>query len=126
MKAVIYMRVGNPDQVAVQHRKEKLPGQIQGTVGGNLKRDGFVGNNIPSLQEFLQEIRGYDRHNNLTLIHRQFCPNLALANHTPHEVMRVPAIFTLKKVKKVCDNNLPLAGYGRININGTFETLARL
>ena len=97
MKAVIYMRVGNPDQVAVQHRKEKLPGQIQGTVGGNLKRDGFVGNDIPSLQEFLQEIRGYDRHNNLTLIHRQFCPNLALANHTPHEVMRVSAIFTWEK-----------------------------
>lgn len=97
MKAVIYMRVGNPDQVTAQHRKEKLPGQIRGTVGGNLKRDGFVGNNIPSLQEFLQEIRGYDRHNNLTLIHRQFCPNLALANHTPHEVMRVPAIFTQKK-----------------------------
>ena len=97
MKAVIYMRVGNPDQVAVQHRKEKLPGQIQGTVGGNLKRDGFVGNNIPSLQEFLQEIRGYGRHFNLTLIHRQFCPNLALANHTPHEVMRVSAIFTWEK-----------------------------
>ncbi|MDE6916312.1 MAG: hypothetical protein K2P39_05885, partial [Lachnospiraceae bacterium] len=66
-------------------------------VGGNLKRDGFVGNDIPSLQEFLQEIRGYDRHNNLTLIHRQFCPNLALANHTPHEVMRVSAVFTWEK-----------------------------
>lgn len=97
MKAVIYMRVGNPDQVAVQKRKKELPGQIQGKVGGSLKRDGFVGNNIPSLQEFLQEIRGYDRHNNLTLIHRQFCPNLALVNHTPHEVMRVSAIFTQKK-----------------------------
>jgi len=97
MKAVIYMRVGNPDQVAVQHRKEKLPGQIQGTVGGNLKRDGFVGNNIPSLQEFLQEIRGYDRHNNLTLIHCQFCPNLALLHHTPHEVMWVSGGFAGKK-----------------------------
>ena len=97
MKAVIYMRVGNPDQVTAQHRKEKLPGQIQGTVGDSSKRDGFVGNNIPSLQEFLQEIRGYDRHNNLILIHRQFCPNLALANRTPREVMRVSAIFTQKK-----------------------------
>ena len=97
MKAVIYMRVGNPDQVAVQHRKEKLPGQIQGTVGGSLKRDGFVGNNIPSLQEFLQEIRGYDRHNNLTLIYHQFYSNLALMYHTPHEVMRVSAIFAQKK-----------------------------
>lgn len=99
MKAVIYMRVGNPDQVTAQHRKEKLPGQIQGTVGDSSKRDGFVGNNIPSLQEFLQEIRGYDRHNNLTLIHRQFCPNLALANHTLHEVMRVVGIL-LKKSEK--------------------------
>ena len=34
---------------------------------------------------------------NLTLIHRQFCPDLALANHTPHEVMRVSAIFTWEK-----------------------------
>ena len=37
MKAVIYMRVGNPDQVTAQHRKEKLPGQIQGTVGDSSK-----------------------------------------------------------------------------------------
>lgn len=97
MKAVIYMRVGNPDQVAAQHRKEELPGQIQDMVGDSSKRTGYAGDNIPSLQEFLREIRGYDRHNNLTLIHRQFCPNLALVNHTPHEVMRVSAIFAQKK-----------------------------
>ena len=94
MRAVIYMRVGNPDQVAVRHRKEELPGQIRGALGDGSKRAGCIGNDIPNLQEFLQEIRGYDRHSNLTLIHRQFCPNLALANHTPHEVMQVPAIFT--------------------------------
>ena len=41
MKAVIYMRMGNPDQVAVQHWKEKLPGQIQGAVGDSSKRDGL-------------------------------------------------------------------------------------
>ena len=36
----------------------------------------------------------------MTIIHRQFCPNLALANHTPHEVMRVSAIFAWEKWKK--------------------------
>ena len=35
--------------------------------------------------------------NNLTLIHRQLYPNLALADHTSHEVMRVSAIFTWEK-----------------------------
>lgn len=29
MKAVIYMRVGNPDQVTAQHRKEKLRGRFR-------------------------------------------------------------------------------------------------
>ncbi len=97
MRAAINMRVGNPDQVTVQHRKEELPGQIRGALGNGSKRDGCVGNGIPSLQDFLQENRGYDRYSNLILIHRQFCPNLALANHTPHEVMRVSAIFAQKK-----------------------------
>ena len=72
-------------------------GQSRGVLGDGLKRADCVGNDIPSLQEFLQEIRGYDRHFNLTLIDRQFCSNLALANHTPHEVMRVSAIFAQKK-----------------------------
>lgn len=48
---------------------------------------------------------------NLTLIYHQFHPNLALMYHTPYEVKRVSAIFTQKKV---CDNNLPLAGYGAL------------
>ena len=93
MREVIYMRVGNPDQVTIQPQKEALTGQSRGVPGGGLKRADCAGNDIPSLQEFLQEIRGYGRHFKLTLIHRQFCPNLALANHTPHEVMRVSAIF---------------------------------
>jgi hypothetical protein len=38
---------------------------------------------------------------NLTLIHRQFCPNLALANHTPHEVMRLPGILFQKSEKSL-------------------------
>ncbi len=38
-----------------------------------------------------------DRLFNLTLIYHQFCPDLALIYHTPHEVMRVSAIFTQKK-----------------------------
>ena len=97
MRAAIYIRVGNPDQVTVQHWKEELPGQSRGVLGGGSKRADCAGNDIPSLQEFLQEIRGYDRYFNLTLIHRQFCPDLALANHTPHEVMRVSAIFAQKK-----------------------------
>ena len=97
MRAAIYMRVGNPDQVTIQPQKEALTGQSRGVLRGGLKRADCVGNDIPSLQEFLQEIRGYGRHFNLTLIHRQFCPDLALANHTPHEVMRVSAIFAQKK-----------------------------
>lgn len=34
---------------------------------------------------------------NLTLIHCQFCPNLALLHHTPHEVMWVSGGFVGKK-----------------------------
>ena len=97
MRTAIYIRVGNPDQATIQPQKEALTGQSRGVLGGGLKRADCTGNDIPSLQEFLQEIRGYDRHFNLTLIHRQFCSNLALANHTPHEVMRVSAIFAQKK-----------------------------
>jgi len=49
----------------------------------------------------------------LTLIHRQFCPNLALANHTPHEVMRVSAIFAQKKWKKFVTLTWHKRGMGR-------------
>ena len=34
---------------------------------------------------------------NLTIICLQFCCDLAIIYHTPHEVMRVPAIFNQKK-----------------------------
>ena len=37
----------------------------------------------------------------LTLIHRQFCPNLAFTNHTPYEGMRVSAIFAQKSEKSL-------------------------
>ncbi len=49
----------------------------------------------------------------LTLIYHQFCPDLAIIYHTPYEVMRLSAILA-KNVKKVCDNNLPYAGYGAL------------
>ncbi len=32
----------------------------------------------------------------LTIIHHQFCRGLAIINRTPHEVMRVSAIFNQK------------------------------
>lgn len=56
---------------------------------------------------------------NLTLIYHQFYSNLALMYHTPHEVMRVSAIFTQKKAKKVCDINLTYAGYGAICVENS-------
>ncbi len=34
---------------------------------------------------------------NMTLICHQFCPDLALIYHTPHEVMRLSAISTQKR-----------------------------
>jgi len=33
-------------------------------------------------------------------------------------------VFELKKVKKVRDINLTSAGFGKLDINGTFEQLA--
>ena len=36
-------------------------------------------------------------HFNLTIIYLQFYPDLAIIYHTPHEVMRVSAIFTWEK-----------------------------
>ena len=96
MRAVIYMRIGNPDQVSAQHPEGALTGQRR-SVGRDRSKDVCAGNNIPSLQEFLQEIKGYYRYSNLTIIHHQFCRGLAIINRTPHEVMRVSAIFTQKK-----------------------------
>jgi len=51
MKAVIYMRVGNPDQA------EAVTGKIRGDSTGSICAD----NDVPSLQEFLQKARAYDR-----------------------------------------------------------------
>lgn len=97
MRAPIYARVGNPDQVAVRHPAGALTGQSQ-SVWRDRSKIGFcASNNISSLQEFLQEIKGYYRHSNLTIIHHQFCRGLAIINRTPNEVMRASAIFTQKK-----------------------------
>lgn len=51
-----------------------------------------------------------------------------LSNNLPHAPRSYAPFsdFHVGKVKKVCDNNLPHAGYGRISISGTFETLARI
>ena len=45
-----------------------LTGQSRGVLGGGLKRADCAGNDIPSLQEFLQEIRGYGRHFKLCIL----------------------------------------------------------
>jgi len=37
----------------------------------------------------------------LTIIYHQFHPNLAIMNHTPHEVMRLSAIFNQKIEKSL-------------------------
>ena len=49
----------------------------------------------------------------VTLIHRQFCPNLALANHTPRSYAGF-SDFHVGKVKKVCDIDLTHVGYGAL------------
>lgn len=51
MKAAIYMRIGNPEQA------EAVTGKIRGDSTGDICDD----NGVPSLQEFLQKARAYDR-----------------------------------------------------------------
>ena len=51
---------------------------------------------------------------NLTLIHCQFCPNLALLHHTPPRSYVGFRRFRGEKVKKVRDINLTSAGWGAL------------
>lgn len=51
MKAVIYMRIGNPEQA------EAVTGKIRGNSMSGICAD----NGVPGLQEFLQKARAYDR-----------------------------------------------------------------
>ena len=49
----------------------------------------------------------------VTLIYRQFCPNLINEPHTPRSYAGF-SDFYVEKVKKVCDINLIHAGYGAL------------
>ena len=51
---------------------------------------------------------------------------MTLIYHNPNEVMRLPGILLQKKVKKVRDINLTSKGFGKVDIGGTFEALARV
>ncbi len=62
MRAAIYARVGNPDQVAVQNQTNVLTGQIRGMWGDSTEIDIYADNGIsglqtdrPGLQKLLQE-----------------------------------------------------------------------
>ena len=66
MRAAIYARVGNPDQLAVQNQTEVLTGQIRGMWGDSTEIDIYADNGIsglqtdrPGLQKLLQEAGTY-------------------------------------------------------------------
>jgi len=50
MRAAIYARVGNPDQVAVRHQAEVLTGQIRGMWGERTEIDIYADNGISGLR----------------------------------------------------------------------------
>ena len=50
MRAVIYMRVGIPDKLAVQNQTEVLTGQIRGMWGDSTEIDIYADNGISGLQ----------------------------------------------------------------------------
>ena len=50
MRAAIYARVGNPDQLAVQNQTEVLTGQIRGMWGDSTEIDIYADNGISGLQ----------------------------------------------------------------------------
>ena len=67
MRAAIYARVGNPDQVAVRHQAEVLTGQIRGMWGERTEIDIYADNGIsglrtdrPGLQKLLRNAGTYN------------------------------------------------------------------
>ncbi len=58
MRAVIYMRVGNPEQLSVRHPAEASTGKIQDTRGDSPWTDICTCDNIPGLQDFYKKSRG--------------------------------------------------------------------
>lgn len=67
MRAAIYARVGNPDQVAVRHQAEVLTGQIRGMWGERTEIDIYADNGIsglrtdrPGLQKILRNAGTYN------------------------------------------------------------------
>ena len=103
MRIAMYMRIGNPDQVSAQHPEGELTGQRR-SVGRDRSRVGVcAGNNIPSLQEFLQEInrdylQAFQLDNNSPSILPQ------LSNNPPYSQRSYAGFsdFHSKKAKTVC------------------------
>ena len=59
MRAAIYARVGNPDQVAVRHQAEVLTGQIRGMWGERTEISGLR-TDRPGLQKLLRNAGTYN------------------------------------------------------------------
>ena len=67
MRAAIYARVGNPDQVAILHQSEMLTEQIRDMWGDRAEIDIYADNGVsglrtdrPGLQKLLQNARTYN------------------------------------------------------------------
>lgn len=67
MRAAIYMRVGNPDQLTARHQAEVLTRQIRGMWGDRTEIDIYDDNGVsglqparPGLQELLQKAGTYN------------------------------------------------------------------
>lgn len=56
---------------------------------------------VKQVLDYMEALNDTVVESHLTLIHHQFCPNLAFTNHTPYEGMRVSAIFTQKNKKSL-------------------------
>ena len=76
-------------------KKDDLVEQSESNGTGYKKRQLF-NTNLEEAKEGSNIQSICDRLFYLTLIHRQFCSNLALVNHNPNEVMRISAIFPQK------------------------------
>ena len=59
MRAVIYMRVGNPEQIAAQHPEKAPLGQILDACGDGKAIDTYDGNRAPDLYKLLQKNKIY-------------------------------------------------------------------
>lgn len=127
MKAVIYMRIGNPEQA------EAVTGKIRGDSTGSICAD----NDVPSLQEFLQKARAYDRvfayHMPLAVTVSAGCgkPDRSAKGFKDNSLCGVWEMSEItgsnggccgdfkSKNEKSCDNNLTHAGYGLICVKNS-------